>query len=46
MPNPLLEQCSLPPFSRIHPADVEPAITELIARNKQAIEALLAAHNS
>jgi len=42
MPNPLLEQHPLPPFSRISSADVEPAITHLIERNKQAIEALLA----
>ena len=42
MPNPLLEQHGLPPFSRITSADVEPAITHLIERNKQAIEALIA----
>jgi oligopeptidase A len=42
MTNPLLEHQSLPPFSRITSADVEPAITRLIDRNKQAIEALLA----
>ena len=42
MSNPLLEQHALPPFSRIKPADIEPAITHLIARNKQAIETLLA----
>jgi oligopeptidase A len=46
MPNPLLEQHELPPFSRVNPADVEPAITQLIERNKQAIEALLATHDS
>ena len=44
MSNPLLEQHALPPFSRIDTADVEPAITQLIERNKQAIEELLAAH--
>ena len=42
MSNPLLEKNSLPPFSHIGSADVEPAITQLIERNKQAIEALLA----
>jgi oligopeptidase A len=41
MPNPLLEQHPLPPFSRIEPAHAEPAVRELIERNKQAIEALL-----
>lgn len=41
MPNPLLEKNSLPPFSHIGSADVEPAITQLIERNKQAIELLL-----
>ena len=41
MPNPLLEPHALPPFSRITSADVEPAMTTLIDRNKQAIEALL-----
>jgi len=42
MPNPLLEKNSLPPFSHIGSAHVEPAITQLIERNKQAIELLLA----
>lgn len=41
MPNPLLEHHTLPPFSRIEPAHVEPAITQLIERNKQRIDALL-----
>jgi oligopeptidase A len=41
MPNPLLEPHALPPFSRITSADVEPAMTQLIDRNKQAIETLL-----
>ncbi len=45
MSNPLLEQHELPPFSRVSPADVEPAITRLIERNKQAIEAILADHS-
>jgi oligopeptidase A len=43
MSNPLLEHHTLPPFSRIEPAHVEPAIAQLIARNKQRIDELLAA---
>ena len=39
--NPLLEKHELPPFSRIEPVHVEPAIRHLIERNKQAIEQLL-----
>ncbi len=46
MSNPLLEQHALPPFPHINPADVEPAITQLIERNKREIEAILATHNS
>ena len=42
MSNPLLEQHELPPFSRITPAHVEPAITQLIGRNKQATLDILA----
>ena len=42
MSNPLLDSHTLPPFSQIRPEHVEPAIRELIARNKAAIEALLA----
>ena len=44
MSNPLLEQHPLPPFSRIKPEHAEPALRELIARNKQAIDDLLAAN--
>jgi oligopeptidase A len=43
MSNPLLENHGLPPFSRIRPEHVEPAIRQLIERNRQAIEELLAA---
>ena len=46
MPNPLLELHALPPFSQISSADIEPAITQLIERNKQATEAILAEHES
>ncbi len=41
MSNPLLEKHELPPFSRIEASHVEPAIRQLIDRNKQAIEDLL-----
>ena len=43
MSNPLLEQHDLPPFSRIEPAHVEPAIRHLIERNKARIDSLLSA---
>ena len=43
MSNPLLENHELPPFSRIRPEHVEPAIRQLIERNRQAIDELLAA---
>lgn len=42
MSNPLLEQHPLPPFSGIEAAHAEPAISQLIARNKQVIDDLLA----
>ena len=41
MANPLLEPHLLPPFSRIKPEHVEPAIRELIEANKLGIERLL-----
>ena len=41
MSNPLLEALPLPPFSRIEPGHAEPAIRQLIERNKQTIEQLL-----
>jgi oligopeptidase A len=40
MSNPLLEQHLLPPFSRIRPEHVEPAIDELLARNRARIAEL------
>lgn len=46
MSNPLLETHELPPFSRIEPAHVEPAIRQLIERNKQRIDELLASNES
>ncbi len=41
MSNPLLQNHELPPFGAIEVAHIEPAISELIERNKAAIEALL-----
>ena len=46
MSNPLLEQHDLPPFSKIRTEDIQPAITRLIERNKQAIEDILAKQTS
>jgi len=46
MSNPLLEPHALPPFSRIEPAHVEPAIRQLIERNKLRIDELLANNES
>jgi oligopeptidase A len=44
MSNPLLKNHSLPPFSQIQAVHVEPAISELIVRNQNAIDGLLAAN--
>jgi oligopeptidase A len=41
MSNPLLEHHSLPTFSRIETAHIEPAISHLIKRNKHRIDELL-----
>ncbi|MEP5568564.1 MAG: oligopeptidase A [Halioglobus sp.] len=41
MTNPLLKNTELPAFSTIETDDIEPAIKQLIARNKEAIESLL-----
>ena len=46
MPNPLLESHALPPFSRIEPSHVEPAMRQLIERNKARIEELLERNDS
>ncbi|MBP0049956.1 oligopeptidase A [Marinobacterium sp. AK62] len=43
MSNPLLERHSLPPFSRILPEHAEPAIDELLARNRARIAELTGA---
>jgi oligopeptidase A len=42
MQNPLLEDHLLPPFSRIQPEHMEPAVRHLIERNKASIDALVA----
>ena len=41
MNNPLLESKELPPFSRILPEHIKPAIESIVADNEQAIDALL-----
>lgn len=41
MSNPLLENHTLPPFSKIKPSDIEPAISKLIEDNLVAIEKML-----
>jgi len=41
MSNPLLENHPLPPFSQIEVAHIEPAIKQLIDRNREAIDTLL-----
>jgi len=43
MSNPLLEMAGLPPFSKIKPEHVEPALDALLAESRQAVEDLLAA---
>ena len=45
MPNPLLEYHELPPFSSIKPEHAEPAVRQLIERNKRSIDELLAANS-
>ncbi|MFT6052890.1 MAG: oligopeptidase A [Halioglobus sp.] len=45
MTNPLLQPALLPPFSQIRAEHVEPAISSLIADNKQSIDRLLAANS-
>ncbi|MFO8025767.1 oligopeptidase A [Thiohalophilus sp.] len=42
MSNPLLELTGLPPFSRIHPEHVEPAIDTLLQHNREQLQKLLA----
>jgi oligopeptidase A len=46
MDNPLLDLQDLPPFSRIRPEQVEPAIDQLLTESRQAIEVLLAAYET
>ncbi len=42
MANPLLENFELPPFDKIKPEHVEPAVDQLLADNRKEIERLLA----
>ena len=46
MSNPLLEYHLLPPFNRIQASDVEPAVDELLSRNRQQIAELTASAGS
>jgi len=46
MTNPLLERHDLPPFSRIKPEHVEPAITQILDQNRSTIEKLLTANDT
>ena len=41
MENPLLNLTGLPPFSRIRPEHVEPAIDQLLAYSRSAVQRLL-----
>ena len=41
MTNPLLEQYELPPFSKIRPEQVKPAVEQIISESESAIEKLL-----
>ncbi len=41
MTNPLLEQTDLPQFSKINPADIQPAIETIIEKNKSNLNSLL-----
>ncbi len=42
MPNPLLDEFELPPFSAIKAVDIEPAVDHLLALNKKRLNELLA----
>lgn len=46
MSNPLLEFADLPPFSKIQPAHVEPAIDCVLAEGRALIEQLLTRHTA
>ncbi|WP_422136117.1 oligopeptidase A [Endozoicomonas sp. ALD040] len=45
MSNPLLETCELPPFAKIKPEHIKPAVETIIAESEQAVDALLADKN-
>ncbi len=44
--NPLLEQTDLPAFSKIRPEHIEPAIDQILADNRQALQELLTRHST
>ncbi|HFE37780.1 MAG TPA: oligopeptidase A, partial [Gammaproteobacteria bacterium] len=44
--NPLLNMHGLPPFSKIKPEHIEPAINEVLKNSRQQVDALLAAGKS
>ena len=46
MTNPLLEHLQLPPYARIRPEHVQPAIEQIIAENRAAIKAILTRENA
>ena len=46
MSNPLLDTCELPPFSRITPEHVKPAVEEIIRDNEEAVTKLLSEGNA
>ena len=44
MSNPLLEMKGLPPFSKIKPEHIEPAIDALLAQNRNTLKELLSSN--
>lgn len=44
--NPLLTDFDLPPYSKIHPAHVEPAIDSVLKNNREAIKTFLSTQSS
>jgi oligopeptidase A len=46
MSNPLLEIDGLPPFSKIRPEHIEPAVDQLLSEAREQVETLLAANSN
>ena len=46
MSNPLLEIKGLPPFSKIKPEHIEPAVDQLLSEAREQVETLLAGNTS